>query len=262
LGYGLFFVHSLAAFKASFVVLHSSAALVFLGLAVASWMRQGSRVGTFFYAMTGNAALTFALLKGTNAPEVFVWLSLQSIIVVAAAIWFHSRLIVVGNFLVYIIIVLGYVMTVSRETGVSLALGVVALLTARLLNWQQHRLELKTEMMRNAYLLSAFGVFPYALAHLVPGHLVAIAWTGLALAYYGMNLLVRNHKYRWMGHGTLLIATGYLVIVGARGMEPMYRVSSFLALGAVLLIVSLSTTRARRRQSLAGITATQEPKSQ
>ena len=47
--------------------------------------------------------------------------------------------------------------------------------TARLLNWQQSRLELKTGLMRNAYLLSAWLVFPYALYHLVPGKDVGLA---------------------------------------------------------------------------------------
>jgi hypothetical protein len=66
------------------------------------------------------------------------------------------------------------------------------------------RLELKTELMRNAYLLSAFVVFPYALYHLVPGRYVGLAWVGLALFYYLMNLIVRSQKFRWMGHVTLL----------------------------------------------------------
>ena len=58
--------------------------------------------------------------------------------------------------------------------------------------------------MRNAYLLSALVVFPYAVYHLVPGAWAGLAWVGVALLYYGMNLMVRNRKYRWMGHATLL----------------------------------------------------------
>jgi uncharacterized membrane protein len=112
--------------------------------------------------------------------------------------------------------------------------------------------------MRNAYLLSAFIVFPYALYHLVPATYVGLAWIGLALSYYGMNLLVRNQKYRWMGHVTLLLTALYLVIVGTSRFEPVYRVLSFLALGTVLLVVSLLFTRLRKAQRATAVDNTTE----
>jgi uncharacterized membrane protein len=52
-----------------------------------------------------------------------------------------------------------------------------------------------------------------------------------------------------MGHITLLFTTLYLVIVGTSRFEPVYRVLSFLALGTVLLIVSLVFTRLRKRKN-------------
>ncbi len=247
-GYGLFFVHTVVAFPASLVAWHAGAFAVFLGVAVIFWVRRQSRAATFFYAMTGYAALTVAIGKASSVPAVFVWLSLQSVVVVATAIWFRSRFIVVANFLIYVGIVLGYALVVERETGISLGFGVVALVSARILNWQQDRLELKTGLMRNAYLLGAFFVFPYALYHLVPAKYAALAWVGLALGYYALNLVVQNQKYRWMGHATLLLTTIYLAAGSTREFEPVYRVLSFLVLGSVLLAVSLVFTRLRRRQ--------------
>jgi hypothetical protein len=248
LGYGVFLVHTLAKFGPIFTVAHLVASLVFLGLAVAFWVREHSRVSTFFYAMTGYMALSMAIIKASAVPDVFVWLSLQSVVVVTTAIWFRSRFIVVANFLIYVMIVLGYVLVAERESGISLGFGLVALISARILHWQQGRLELKTELMRNAYLLSAFIVFPYALYHLVPAGYVGVAWVGLAVIYYVLNLVVRSQKYRWMGHATLLLTTLYLVVVGTSRFEPVYRVLSFLVLGTVLLVVSLIFTRLRRRQ--------------
>ena len=248
LSYGLFLVHTLATFGSSFVVQHVVASLVFLGLAVTFWVREQSRVSTFVYAMTGYMALSFAIIKASAAPDVFVWLSLQSVVVVATAIWFRSRFIVVANFLIYVMIVLGYVFVAERETGISVGFGIVALLSARIMNWQKSRLELKTELMRNAYLLSAFVIFPYALYHLVPGRYLGFAWVGLALFYYVMNLVVRSQKFRWMGHATLLLTTLYLAIIGTSRFEPVYRVLSFLVLGTVLITVSLIFTRLRRKQ--------------
>jgi hypothetical protein len=258
LGYGVFFVHTLARFGGIFAWSHLVASLVFLGLAVAFWVRERSRVSTFLYAMTGYMALSMAIIKASAVPDVFVWLSLQSVVVVATAIWFRSRFIVVANFLIFAVIVLGYVFVATQETGISIGFGIVALVSARILNWQKDRLELKTELMRNAYLLSAFIVFPYALYHLVPATYVGLAWIGLALAYYGMNLLVRSQKYRWMGHVTLLLTALYLVIVGTSRFEPVYRVLSFLALGTVLLVVSLSFTRLRKAQHAAAKESPQE----
>ena len=254
LGYGLFFAHTLSAFPADLAAWHAAAFVVFLGIAIALWRRRQSRVATFFYAMTGYAALSVAIFKASTVPAVFVWLSMQSVVVVATAIWFRSRFIVVANFLIYVGIVLIYIVVAERETGISLGFGIVALVSARILNWQQDRLELKTGLMRNAYLVGAWLVFPYALYHLVSGKYVGLAWVGLALGYYALNFLVQNQKYRWMGHATLLLTMCYVVVVGTSRFEPVYRVLSFLVLGTVLLVVSLIFTRLRKRRSVADAT--------
>jgi uncharacterized membrane protein len=248
-GYSVFLLHTFAAYPGMLAPAHAAAFVLFLGLAGLFWVRVHSRVSTFFYAMTGYAALTAAILKLTPVPDVFVWLSLESVVVVATAIWFRSRFIVVTNFGIYVAIVLAYVMLAKSESGISLGFGVVALISARILRWQQRRLELKTELMRNAYLASAFIIFPYAMYHLVPNRYIALAWVGLAVTYYVLNLIVRSPKYRWMGHATLLLTTVYLTFIGFSRSEPMYRIVSFLVLGSVLLGVSLAFTRARRRKA-------------
>ncbi len=245
-GYGLFLVHAFLAFPGQMVAANLVAALAFLGLAAEFWRREESRVSTFFYAMTGYLALTVAILKAVAMPDVFIWLSLQSLVVVATALWFRSRFIVVANFLIFVLVVLGYMIAASRETGISLGFGVVALLTARILNWKQERLELQTHLMRNAYLACAFVVFPYALYHLVPRAFVSVSWVGVAVVYYVMNLIVNNAKYRWMGHLTLLMTVLYVIFIGVTQLPPTYRVLSFLVLGTVLVVVSFIFTKVRR----------------
>lgn len=247
LGYGVFLLHSLV-FPARFPAANIAASLVFIGLAAAFWIRERSQASTFLYAMTGYMALTAAIIRMFAAPEVFVWLSLQSLVVVTTAIWFQSRFIIVANFIIYVAIGGAYVVVARRETGISLVLGVVALVSARILNWKKERLLLKTEMMRNAYLFSAFVVFPYSLYHLVPSAFVALAWVGVALFYYGMNWIVRNRKYRWLGHGTLMLTALYLFIAGTSRLDPLYRIISFFVVGAALLITSVIFTKIRRRQ--------------
>jgi hypothetical protein len=246
--YGLLLLQTYGLPAGPYIAAHLAASVVFLGLAVAFWRRERSRAATFFYAMTGYLALSVSLLKAYPAPEIFLWLSLQSLVVVTTALWFRSRFIVVANFFIYAGLVASYMAMANGEKGISLVFGVVALLTARILNWQQKRLELKTELMRNIYLASAFVVFPYALYHLVPTAYVSLAWVGVAVAYYSMNLIVRNVKYRWMGHLTLLLTVLYVLVVGLTQLSSTLRIISFLVLGTALLVVSLGFSRARLRR--------------
>ncbi len=251
LGYALFLLATAGGVPAVFAPAHLAAAGLFLGLGLAFWQSEESRIPTFCYAMTGYLALSMALIKLVPVPQLFIWLSGQSLLVVATALWFRSKLIVVGNFFIYLGIVLAYVLTIQAESGISIGFGIVALLTARILRWQAERLELRTELMRNAYLASAFVIFPYALYHLVSRAYVSVSWVAMAVTYYVMNLVVRSPKYRWMGHLTLLLTALYMIVVGIFQLAPAYRVASFLLLGTVLLVVSLIFTllRARRREA-------------
>jgi hypothetical protein len=246
--YGLFLLHTLLRFGNVFTAANGVASVVLLALAVLFWMRERSQFATFVYAMTGYGALTMALIKASEIPDLFVWLSAQSLLVVITAIWFRSRFIIVANFLIYLAVITGYMIRVEKESGISLVFVLVALTSARILKWQKDKLELKTELMRNAYLTSAFIVFPYALYHIVPGSWVAVSWVGIALLYYVMNMLTKARKYRWMGHNTLLLTVVYVLIVGIGKMEGTQRVISFLILGTVLLVVSLVFTVIRSRQ--------------
>ena len=168
------------------------------------------------------------------------------------AIWFRSRFIIVANFLIYLAVVICYMVLVQQEHGLSLLLGVVALTSARILKWQKDRLELKTELMRNAYLTSAFIVLPYTFYHIVPQAWVALSWVGNALCYYVMNLLTGARKYRWMGHNTLLLSVAYILIMSIGKLDGAQRIISFLVLGTVLLAVSLLFTLIRARQHRGG----------
>ncbi len=252
MGYLLFVLATMGGAPAHFGPAHFAAAVVFLGLAIAFWKLVRSQITTFFYAMTAYLALSVALAKLVAVPELFVWLSAESLLVVATALWFRSKLIVIGNFFVFLGIVVAYMVAATSESGISISLGIVALLTARILRWQKERLALRTELMRNAYLASGFVIFPYATYHLVANAWVPVSWVAVAVAYYVMNLVVRSPKYRWMGHLTLLLTAFYMIVVGIFQLAPAYRIASFLVLGSVLLIVSLIFTmvRAKRRERI------------
>jgi hypothetical protein len=237
--YLLFLFISIARFTPDLSVLHLIASVTFLALAVLFWLQEKSRYSTFLYAMTGYAALSVAIVDQFSMPDYFVWLGWQSIIVVSTAVWFRSRFIIVANFIIFLVVFVAYLFIAGTLSAVSLNFGVIALLSARILSWQKQRLELRTEKMRNAYLGSAFFIFPYALYHSVPEGYVSLSWLGVALFYYIVSVVLKNKKYRWMALMTLVLIVAYVIIVDLVKLEPTFRILSFVVLGLVLLMVSV-----------------------
>lgn len=247
--YGILALLALSSFQVLFVLHHILAAVLFLTFAVIFWLSERSAYLTFIYAMAGYFALTALILKSIPMPDAFIWLSMQSLLVLSTAIWFRSRFIVVANIFLYFLILFAYVIIVEKVNAIGISFGFVALLSARIMNWQQRRLELKTELMRNAYLTAAFLAFPYMLFRIVPAKYVGLSWMGVAILYYLLNMLIQNQKYRWMGHLTLLLSVLYMLVVGITAMEPVYRIVSFLILGVMLLGASLIFTRQRAKKT-------------
>jgi hypothetical protein len=242
--FGSLLLLTLLEFRGSMALWHVLASAVFLGLAAVFWMRRKSRYATFLYAMLGYAALSVAIVG--SSPDHFVWLCWQSIIVVSTAVWFRSRFIVVGNFAVFVMVFAAYLLTAGTISAVSASFGIVALLSARLLNWQKDRLELKTEMMRNAYLLCALIIFPYTLYNTVPPGFVSLSWLCLAAGYYLVSRFLHLRKYRWMALLTTGLTILYVFLVDLVGLDPSFRIVSFLVLGILLLAISMAYSRRKK----------------
>lgn len=248
-GFLVYFIHNFLGYDNRLVISQVVMAILLLAIALVYWRREKSSFSTFVFAMTGYMALSMALLKGFDSPEVFVALSVQSLVVIATAIYFSSKFIIVANWLIFIGIILGYIAMSGVGSGMSVGFGIVALISARILNWQKQRLTLETEFMRNAYLTIAFIVLPYSLYYLAPDKFVAVAWLGLSLFYYGLFLFFGNRKYRWMGHMTLLLTAMYVIVIGTARLDSHYRIITFLALGSIMVIVSLIFSLIRARQA-------------
>ncbi len=247
LGYGLYFMMTVAKFQDRLAVSHIVASAVFLAMAVVFWSREKSRFQTFFYAMTGYAALSVAIVADFRTPGFFILLCWQSLLVVSTAVWFRSKFIVVGNFVIYTLIFIAYLALAGRVSLTSLSFGVVALLSARVLSWQRARLDLKTDKMRTAYLAAAFVIFPYALYHTVPNDYISLSWLAVAIVYYVISVILKNAKYRWMALLTFLLTALYLIIIGIIKLEPVFRIISFLILGIVLLAISFAYARTKMK---------------
>ncbi len=201
-----------------------------------------------FYAIFSFLALSAAVYGYTGLPGAYFFLSLQSVLVVSWALWFRSQFIVVVNTILFVSMLLVYMISGTYLDTVNFTFAVSAFLTARLINWQRMRLELKTEMFRTIYLVCLFFTFAFALYRAVPSQYVTPAWTGAAILYFLLSLVLKNRKYRWMAIIMLLVTAVYLFTVDLAHMETGYRVIAFLFLALVLFGSSLYFTRFLRKQ--------------
>lgn len=212
---------------------------VFLFTSVISWIYEKSKYATFFYSIIGYMLLSISIISGFEKTEFFIILSWQSLVVVSTAIWFRSKIIIIANFLIYLIILASFIVFSSEVSYISISFGVVALLSARILNWKKTQLNLNSEGMRNAYLICAFLIFPYTLYNSVPNAYITISWIGIGIIYYLLSIILKNIKYRWLAFATFILSVFYVIFFGASGMSTEFRILTFIVLGAVLLIISI-----------------------
>lgn len=252
MGFGCFFV--IAEFSAgeAKVPMYIVAAVVLIGIAAMHWVRRQSVYSTFHYAMTGYLAMTIAIVQAAAVPGMFLWLVLQSLLVIATAIWFRSRVIVVTNFVLYVGFFIAYLVVADAISAIGLAFGIVALVSARLLNWQRDRLSLRTDAMRTAYLVAGTVMIPLSLHALLDATWVPLSWVVVAALYYALSRLLQNTKYRMMALVTLLATVAYVLAIALSDVAIEYRVLSFVAVGIVLLVISALYFRAAQRTRSAG----------
>ena len=247
IGFGLFLLITILSAPDLGQVYNLVAAFILIGFAILFFTKKSSRIATFYYAMTGYAALSVAIILQFDKPDFFIWLCWQSLIVVSTAVWFRSKFIIVANFFIFLLIFLSFLILSGAASGISLSFGIVALLSARILNWKKDTLELKTEQMRNAYLLTALLIIPYSLYQMMPSGYVAFSWIGIAILYYIFSLLLKNAKYRYMSLATFLITVVYVFILGITSQDVVFKILSFLVLGAALVIISVNYAKNRNK---------------
>jgi hypothetical protein len=236
-------------YKENYVWIFASIALSCLLFSI--FLKRNSKrlFAPAFYACFGFMALSVFIYGYANLPDSYYWLALQSLIVVSMALWFRSKIIVVVNTLLYIFILLVYLISSPPIDNINFVLVVVALATARILNWKKDRLTLKTEIFRNIYLIIAFIMVLYALNHAVPTQYVTLSWTAIAIIYLLLSILLRNIKYRWMSFMTMVFTGGHLLFVDMAKMDMGYKVITFLVFAAISIGLTLYYTKWIKKKS-------------
>jgi hypothetical protein len=201
-----------------------------------------------FFACFSFMSLSIAVYGYSNLPGAYLLLSLQSLLVVSWALWFRSKIIVVMNTFLFVGMLLVYLSFSHPVNQVNFAFAVTAFVSARIINWKRERLTLQTDMIRNVYLLTLFVTVLFALYHAVPRQYITLSWTGAALSYFMLSLVLKNIKYRWMAISTLLVTAVYLFMYDFAHMEVGYRVIAFLFLAFITLGASLYFTKQMKRK--------------
>lgn len=200
-----------------------------------------------FYALYGFMAMSIALYGLFGLPGVFLLLSVQSLIVVSMALWFRNRLIVIMNSLLFLLILIIYLFSSKSIDGINFSFAAVSLLSARIINWKKSRLQIRTDLIRNLYLIEGFIMMLYALYHGVPRQFVTLSWTMTALLYFLLSFILKNVKYRYMALGTMICAAFYLFIVDLARIDVVYRVLAFLFLAVISIGISIYYTNRIKR---------------
>jgi uncharacterized membrane protein len=242
----LTFLAVLTHFQKEFPAISMCVFGLFLVSSIAHWIRTNHQLGPAIYACFGFMALSIAIYGYAAIPSSFLWLSLQSLLVVSIALWFRSKVLVVVNSFIYVGILIGYFVVSPSSHPVNFSFALVALASARVMNWQKERLTLRTEMLRNVYLFIAFALIFYGLYRSVPAQYVTLSWTLTAVGYFLMSYLLKSGKYRLMAIAAMLVTVVYLFLVDLASLDPRFRVGAFLFLGLMAVMISLYYTRIRK----------------
>ena len=223
---------------------------IFLGISVLCLIysiilnyKISSRFDSFFYVNFGFMALSIAVYGYSDLPGSFIFLAWQSMVVLAIAIWFRSNFIVLMNTALYSIILIAYLITSPPINSYNISFTLIAIASARILNWQKQRLELKTDAIRNFYLVITFFIMLYTLYNAVSKDYVTISWGLAAVAYMIMSVILKNVKYRWLAFLTLVAAVFNLFMFDISKMGVGYRIVAFIFVGLIILGVSFYYTK-------------------
>lgn len=237
-----------AFYKKSYMPIFAVIAICSLGYSALLQLKGKHPFITAFYACVSFIALSIAIYGYAGLPLSYLFLALQSLLVVTIALWFRSKIIVWVNILLYIGLLILYLAISPSLDSVNFTFAFVALLTASFLSWQMDRLTLKTEALRNIYMLAAFFMVLLSLFKVVPKQFITLSWVGAAAVYFIFSILMRNIKYRYMAIGTLIVAILYLVLIDMKNMEIGFRVVAFLIVAVISLVGSLYYTNLKGKR--------------
>ncbi len=200
------------------------------------------------YALYSFVSISIVVYGIYNFPYSYLLLSIQSLLVVSLAIWYRSKIIVVMNFMLFVLLLFSYILTSKSIDSINISFALVPLASARIINWQKERLVIKTDLLRNIYLIITFFCVLYALLKFVPDNYVTLSWSIAAVSYFLLSLILHNVKYRWMAISTMIATAMYLFLVDLARVEVVFRIIAFMVLAVISISVSIYYARRKKKK--------------
>jgi len=230
-------------FRQSYITLFSFISVTCLLYAVLLQKRSDIKLTAAMYALYGFLAMSVAFYGIFSLPKAYALLSLQSLLVVSMALWFRSRFIVVMNSLLYALLLVLYLSDTTSLTGSNFSFMGVAFLSARIMNWQKERLELRTEFIRNVYLAIGFMMTLITFHQAFPENWITASWILAAVLFFVTSLLLKNIKYRWLAIASVIASAIKLIFVDMANIDIGYRILLFMILAVVSISASIAYTK-------------------
>ncbi len=190
------------------------------------------------YALFGFFAISVTITGIYHFPDSFLLLISQSFLVLVLALWYRSHIITLINTFLLVFLAIGYYSISGELNAVNFSIPAVAFLSARLINWQRERLNIKTDFIRNIYLFTLFFSLLFATHKGLPPQYITVTWLVIAGLYFGLSILIKSIKYRWMGMGNLLVSAFYLFLVDMAKSDLIFRILAFLAFAIISIGIS------------------------
>jgi hypothetical protein len=207
------------------------------------------KISAALYALYGFAVLSITIGGIYKFPLAFLLLAIQSLLVVSMALWFRSRFIVIMNVVMFTGILTAYFFFPKPVHGIDFTFALVALVSARIINWKKDRLEIKTEYIRNVYLFTGFIMTLVSLYRAVPVHYITLSWTLAAGMFFVLSIVLRNVKYRWLAISTMIVTALYFFLFDLRHVSIGYRIVALLFLAVISLSFSVFYAKRMKKKN-------------
>ena len=244
----LLLLYSFSFFKDDYILMTGSISFFCLIYSVLLQLKSERKIAAALYALYGFVMMSIMFHGLYEFPNAYFLLAIQSLLVVSMAIWFRSKFIVVMNLLLYLTLLIFYISTSSLIDWVNISFTLVALITARILNWRRDMLTIKTDILRNVYLIAGFIMVLVTLNYLIPARYITLSWTVAAVTYFVLSVVLKNVKYRYMALGTMIAATFYLFIVDLAKIELVFRIIALMFLAIISIGLSIYYSKRSKRK--------------
>lgn len=253
-GFGFSFIIGLMLlmfFKEGYQLLFASISLFCIIYSIILKNRSPWEYSPALYAVFGFITISITFYGIFHLPMIFLTLCLQSLLVLSMALWFRSKIIVVMNTFMFVIITISYFIFFESVDIINFSFPIVSGISARIINWKKNRLTLKTQYIRNIYLFILFFSLLYSLKMALPSEYITLSWALVAIMFFGLSILLKLVKYRYLAISTLLAASIYLIFVDLISINLIYRIIIFLLISIISIGISVYYVELSRKKKAA-----------